>query len=295
MPLGPSFQRKTRTHLDDYASRLGVLVKQRHAEAALLAAKQDAEYAAEAARSAMFHADAANKAKTEFLANMSHELRTPLNAIIGFSEMMAMQLFGPLDNRYLEYAGDIRRSGQHLLGLVNGILDLAKIEGRHLEMHEAVFDVTAAIQDCVSMLAGHCTAAELTLDCRIAAGIPPLWGDELKLKQILVNLLSNAVKFTPGGGRILLEARASAKTGLEISVSDTGIGIAQHDIPKAMTPFQRIENQYNRRHEGTGLGLPLSKALTEMHGGRLLLSSAVGVGTNVTVYFPPDRFRGLAE
>ncbi len=295
MAIGSPLRRKARSHLDAYASRLGVLVKQRHAEAALMAAKQEAEFAADAARAAMLHADAANKAKTEFLANMSHELRTPLNAIIGFSEMMGMQLFGPLADKYLEYAGDIRNSGAHLLGLVNGILDLARVEARHLELREDRIDVAAAIHDCVSMIAGSCAAGYLDLDHRIAADLPALWGDELKFKQILLNLLSNAVKFTPQAGRIGIEARVASDGFLEIGVSDTGIGIADEDLPKALAPFQRVESEYNRKYDGTGLGLPLSKALTEMHGGRLAIASAVGVGTTVTVRFPPDRIRHLAN
>jgi len=292
MPLNPPFDRKRkRLPLDDYASRVGTLMKQRHTEAALIAAKQEAEHAANVARKAMFHADSANRAKTEFLANMSHELRTPLNAIIGFSEMMAMQAFGPLDAKYLEYAGDIHRSGLHLLGLVNGLLDLARVESRHLDLHETTIDLETALRDCLAMIAASCRDAGLALECRVPGDLPALWADELKFRQILLNLLSNAVKFTPRGGRVSVEAKRAANRGIEVAVSDTGIGIAEADIPRALAPFQRVESRYHRKYEGTGLGLSLSKALIELHGGRLDLSSAVGVGTTVTVSFPPERVR----
>jgi signal transduction histidine kinase len=276
-----------------YGQQLGRLIERGRTEMALLAAKQEAERSADVARAAMLSAEAANHAKTEFLANMSHELRTPLNAIIGFSELVIMDLVNPPGNsaKHLEYCRDINDSGNHLLGVINEILDLAKIEAGQLDLREEIFDVDQVIRESMRIVSPQARAAGLALDCRLAESLPALWGDELKFKQILINLLSNAVKFTPEGGTVVVEAFCDARNKLVVSVSDTGIGIAPEDIWRALAPFSQVESSLDRPYEGTGLGLPLSKALVELHEGSFELQSKVGVGTTVTVRFPAARVR----
>ncbi|MFQ5959385.1 MAG: PAS domain-containing sensor histidine kinase [Alphaproteobacteria bacterium] len=235
-------------------------------------------------------AELANRAKSEFLANMSHELRTPLNAIIGFSEIIRSHTFGPVGNpRYVEYAKDINESGRHLLDIINDILDLSKIEAGKAEPIEEDVDVNRVAESCLTLVMARAEAAGLRLERRIPADIPALRADERMLKQIVLNLLSNAVKFTQRGGRITLSAAADAQAGFTIKVGDTGIGIAPEDIAKAMSPFDQVDGTLNRKYEGAGLGLPLTKALVEMHGGSLGLDSEPGVGTVATIRFPPQR------
>jgi signal transduction histidine kinase len=235
-------------------------------------------------------AENANQTKSEFLAAMSHELRTPLNAIIGFSEIIKDERFGPVGVvRYRSYAEDINDSGQHLLGLINDILDLAKVESGRDELHEENIEVPELVSSVRTMVQGSAKAEGVALDFDKAEGLPMLWADERKLKQILVNLLSNAIKFTNAGGRVALKICCHIDSGYLFQVVDTGIGIAFEDIPKTLAPFQQIDSSLNRKHEGTGLGLPLTKSLVEEHGGTLDMQSEVGVGTTVTVRFPVER------
>ncbi len=287
-------KRKRRDRLlDRYGSQLGVIVDRYRAERALLAAKQDAETSAELAHAAMLSANSANLAKSEFLANMSHELRTPLNAIIGFSDMIVNDLQQPEHDgaKHLEYTQDINESGKHLLGVINDILDLAKIEAGELDLHEQEIDTESAIDYCLRLFSKSARANELRLEHRVAADIPALWGDERKFKQILINLLTNAVKFTPAGGKVGMEAFVDEDGGLTVKVFDTGIGIAAEDIGKAMAPFLQVDSTLGRKHDGTGLGLPLTKAFAELHDGSFELNSEVGVGTTVIVRFPAERVR----
>ena len=230
----------------------------------------------------------ANRTKSEFLANMSHELRTPLNAIIGFSDVMKGELFGPVGApKYVEYVEDINDSGMHLLELINDILDLSKIEAGKTDLHEEGFNVSRVLTSCLTLVKERAKEAGVEIECDAASNLPALYADERKFKQIYINLLSNAIKFTPPGGKVVTRVWYHENDGYVLQV--TGIGIALADIPKALTPFQQIDSALNRKYEGTGLGLPLTRALVELHGGTLGLQSKVDVGTTVTVRFPADR------
>jgi signal transduction histidine kinase len=235
-------------------------------------------------------AETANRAKSEFLAAMSHELRTPLNAVIGFSEIIKNETFGPVGSvEYREYAGDIHGSGQHLLDLINDILDLSKIESGVQELFEDDIEVPKVAETVLRLVRQRAKEREVELELDLPDGLPLLNADERKVKQILANLLTNAVKFTDSGGTVTLRAWCRADSGFVIQVADTGIGIAPDDIPKALAKFAQVDSDLNRKFEGTGLGLPLTKALVELHGGCLDLQSQVGVGTTVTVRFPAAR------
>ena len=241
-------------------------------------------------RIARDEAEAANRAKSEFLALMSHELRTPLNAVIGFSEIIKEETFGPVGStQYRDYADDIHASGQHLLALINDILDLSKVESGADELHEEDISVPVAIEAVVRLVKDRAHRGGVKLTTSFNATLPDLRADQRKLKQILINLLSNAIKFTESGGRVALRCWCDQDAGLSFQVTDTGIGIAPEDIATVMAPFQQVDGQLSRKYEGTGLGLPLTKALVELHGGRLELESEEGTGTSVTVRFPAVR------
>jgi len=231
-------------------------------------------------------AEAANRAKTEFLANMGHELRTPLNAVIGFSEIIAGEMVGPVGQpSYKEFANDIMRSGRHLLEMINDILDFAKCEGGSLEIMPEPVEAQAAMAQAVEFFARDAERGQLTLT--VAPDEIGLWlvADPLRLRRILHQLVSNAVKFTPAGGRITLSARRDGAGFVALSVADTGIGMRAEDIPVALSPFSQVDSSLARRYEGTGMGLPLCKSIIELHGGRLEIVSAPGQGTTVTVLF----------
>ena len=232
----------------------------------------------------------ANETKTQFLANMSHELRTPLNAIIGFSEIMTGELLGPMENdRYREYAKDIGESGQYLLGLVNDILDVAQIETGQMKLRIDSFDMHELVDSCFTQLTSKAQTAGVALINSIPCVIPEIHADERKLRQVILNLLSNAIKFTPCDGRISVNASITTKDELLILVQDTGIGIEPKNIPLVLQKFGQVENSYQRKYDGVGLGLPLAKSLVEMHGGKLWIKSAVGKGTIVCFTLPSTR------
>lgn len=241
-------------------------------------------------------ADAANRSKSAFLANMSHELRTPLNAIIGFSEAIQTQTLGPIGNaRYREYANSIHEAGRHLLSIINDILDLSKIEAGKVVLHEEAVSVPDLIDSCLLIVKERAQEKGLRLEVDRPDVLPPLYADKRMLKQILINLLSNAIKFSLGEGKVSIIARWGPAKGFVFEIADMGIGIAQKDIPAILIPFKQVDSDLNRKFEGTGLGLPLSKSLVEMHGGSLELQSELGVGTTVTVRFPAARVVARSE
>ncbi|MBL4615518.1 MAG: ABC transporter substrate-binding protein [Magnetovibrio sp.] len=241
-------------------------------------------------RLAIDQAEAASRAKTELLANMNHELRTPLNAIIGFSDLMRNEIFGPIHNeKYLEYANDILQSGEHLLDLVNRILDVSAIESGKLELHEESLNIPDFIEDCLLLVRPHADQAEVILLTDISDDLPKIYADHLRIRQVLSNLLSNAIKYSMKGGSVTITARIFDTGCLTISVSDTGIGMTQSELVKAMSHFGQVDAGLDRKHEGSGLGLPLAQNLIDLHGGEFHIESEEGNGTTVTISFPRER------
>ncbi len=239
---------------------------------------------------AMRKAEQASATKTAFLANMSHELRTPLNAIIGYSDAISQEVFGVIGNpKYREYVNDINISGRHLLGLVNSILDLSKVEAGAESVTETDIDVAALVNACLPLVTGYDRRETVGIAVRIPENLPDLRADERQLKQILINLLTNAVKYNREDGAVTVSASVDDAGAFVIEVADDGPGIAAVDIPKVLEPFGQATSGGRKRMQGTGLGLPLAKRLTELHGGALHLESEPGAGTTVQIRFPPER------
>ncbi|MGA2087722.1 MAG: ATP-binding protein [Stellaceae bacterium] len=272
----------TKALLKDQAGRPMLVVtvalditERKEAELTLVAAKEEAELA--------------SRSKSEFLANMSHELRTPLNAIIGFSQVMAEEVMGPLGSpRYIGYARDICASAQHLLGIISDILDVSKLEAGKVELDEEEAEIPQIVRDVLQLVAERSRALDIAVDTDIAPRLPRYRVDSLKLKQVLLNLITNAIKFSHPGGHVELSARL-VKNGLEIAVSDHGIGMDKMEIETAVTRFGQVASTWSRRHAGTGLGLPLAIGLVELHGGRLTIESVKDAGTTVRVFLPAER------
>ncbi|PKQ05501.1 MAG: hypothetical protein CVT73_11650 [Alphaproteobacteria bacterium HGW-Alphaproteobacteria-12] len=241
-------------------------------------------------------AEAASASKTQFLASMSHELRTPLNAIIGFADLMRLRTLGEVQPpRYQEYVEDIHRSGVHLLSMINELLDMAKIESGHVELRETVFFPVDVGLDVLRMLRQSIAEAELQLRVTIAEGLPPIYADQQQIRRVLINLLSNAIKYTPAGGTVTLSVCVCGPNdecgveGMLLTVEDTGIGIPAEKLEKVLEAFEQVENSFTRTRAGTGLGLALTKAMVEAHGGRLWLESELGKGTKAHALLPSAR------
>lgn len=236
------------------------------------------------------YAQVANRAKTDLMANMSHELRTPLNAIIGFSSTIKEEVFGPIGNeKYLEYLDDIHYSGQHLLDLINDILDVSAIEAGAVELHEENISISDVVDASIRIIMPRANDGKVTVSSSISSEMPPINADERRIKQVFLNLLSNAVKFTPEGGEVVVNSWLNEDASLSISVVDTGIGMDKDEVEKSLSKFGQVDSGLDRKHEGTGLGLPLTIGLVECHGGTLEVKSEKGRGTQIIVTFPKER------
>jgi signal transduction histidine kinase len=285
---------KPEAFLENYCSRLGTLLEARYTGLALLAAKQEADAAAKHANEAMLEAKAADLAKTQFLANMAHELRTPLNAIIGFSEIIKLDVIQTRE-RYPQYAEYIHDAGILLLNIINGLLDLARIQAGRVDLEEQIVAVGEVIQSAICTIAPIAERKLIDVDCELVHSSTLICVDQTKFKQIILNLLSNGVKFTDSRGRIIIGSGLNGQGDLVISIKDTGIGIPSEHLERVLNPFEQVADHLTKENEGTGLGLPIARALIELHGGSLTLSSALGVGTTVALRLPHERVRGGAS
>jgi signal transduction histidine kinase len=244
----------------------------------------------------MESAQAANQAKSDFLANMSHELRTPLNAIMGFSEMMQSEVFGPLgSSRYKSYADDINASSKHLLAMITDLLDLSRAEANKLVLHEETVDLAATVDSVLRMFRQEAARQGVRISFDVPQQPAMIRGDARLLRQLLINLVSNALKFTPRGGSIGVDLNSTAGKGIRLRVSDTGIGISAKDLERIFKPFVQVENVFNRKHSGAGLGLPLVKKIADLHGARIDIQSEIGVGTTIAVELPAERTLKAAQ
>jgi signal transduction histidine kinase len=282
--VGPDGERHvlltSKALLHDHTSTLVVtashdITDRKNAELGLLAAKEEAELA--------------SRSKTEFLANMSHELRTPLNAIIGFSQVMADEMMGPIGSlRYAEYARDICTSAQHLLGIISDILDVSKLEAGKAELDEERAEIGSVVADVLQLVRERARALEIEIDLDISPDLPLVLIDVLKLKQVLLNLVTNAIKFSHAESHVMLCARRDGDT-IVLAVTDHGIGMDAAEVETAVSRFGQVASAWSRKHPGTGLGLPLAIGLVQLHGGTLSIDSRKGIGTTVTVRLPPER------
>ena len=269
-----------------YSSNLATLVARAEKDALIGELEQAKSISDEARR----RAEGANIAKSQFLAQMSHELRTPLNAILGFSEVMKTEGFGAHQvPAYKEYSADIHSSGQHLLNLINEILDLSRIEAGRYELNEEPVSLIVVVEDCHHLLKLRAQNRGITIHEVFEENLPRLWADERAIRQVFLNLLSNAIKFTPSGGEIWLKVGWTAAGGQYMSVKDTGPGIPEEEIPVVLSSFGQGSNAIKSAEQGTGLGLPIAKNLVDMHGGTFTLKSKVRIGTELIATFPPER------
>jgi two-component system cell cycle sensor histidine kinase PleC len=269
-----------------YSAGLATLVARAEKDA-LIGELEQAKLISDDARR---RAEGSNIAKSQFLAQMSHELRTPLNAILGFSEVMKTEVFGPhAVAAYKDYSNDIHNSGQHLLNLINEILDLSRIEAGRYELSEEPVSLTLVVEDCHHLLTLRAKNRGITVHEVFEPDLPRLWADERALRQVCLNFLSNAIKFTPSGSEVWLKVGWTASGGQYLSVKDTGSGIAEDEIPIVLASFGQGSNSIKSAEQGAGLGLPIAKSLIDMHGGTFTLKSKLRIGTEVIVTFPPER------
>jgi signal transduction histidine kinase len=273
--------------LENYCSRLGTLLERQYTGLALLSAKQEADAAATQAREAMLEAKAADLAKTKFLANMAHELRTPLNAIIGFSEIIKLNTIQK--DRYPEYAEYIHDAGTFLLNIINGLLDLARIQAGKVEIEEQVVAIEELFQSVIRTIAPLAQKKCIRITCAVEHGPANILVDQTKFRQVMLNLLSNGIKFTEAHGQILIDSVIDHRGDLVISIADTGIGIPPEHLQRVLNPFEQVADHLTKENEGSGLGLPIARALMELHGGELVLTSTLGVGTTVFLRLPSER------
>ena len=269
-----------------YSTTLATLIARAEKDA-LIGELEQAKAISDEARQ---RAEAANISKSRFLAQMSHELRTPLNAILGFSEVMKTEVFGEHSvPAYKEYSSDIHNSGVHLLGLINEILDLSRIEAGRYELNEESVSLVAITEDCHHLLKLRAANRGITIHDVFEEELPRIWADERAVRQIVLNLLSNAIKFTPQGGEIWLKVGWTASGGQYMTCKDTGPGIPEEEIPIVLASFGQGSNSIKSAEQGAGLGLPIAKSLVDLHGGTFSLKSKLRIGTEVTVTFPPER------
>ena len=279
--------------LKDFCAQFGTLLEHPHPGLALVAAKRQAETAALLAKQAMLQARAADHAKARFLATMSHELRTPLNAIIGFSEIIKLD-GARVRERYPEYAGYIHEAGVFLLEIINGILDLARIEAGKVDLHEELVPLGDIVEASLRTLCPLAEKKSIAIECALESPSPLVSVDPTKIKQVFLNLLSNAIKFTPPGGCVTIGTRRNGNGDLVIRIADSGVGIPAGQLTRVLEPFEQVESPLTRKTDGTGLGLPIAKGLMALHGGELIIDSKPGGGTAVDVRLPSSRIRSAA-
>jgi signal transduction histidine kinase len=277
--------------LENFCSRLGTLLERQYTGLALLSAKQEADAAAKQAKEAMLEAKAADLAKTKFLANMAHELRTPLNAIIGFSEII--KLNGIQKERYPEYAEYIHDAGILLLNIINGLLDLARIQAGKVDLEEQLFGVDELLQSVLRTIAPIAQKKSIEIIYLMPREPIKIFVDQTKFRQIMLNLLSNGVKFTEPNGHISIGYVVDSSGDMVISIKDNGIGIPPEHLQRVLNPFEQVADHLTKENEGSGLGLPIARALMELHGGELILNSTLGVGTTVVLRLPQRRINHI--